>query len=521
MHLTQAIQRNAQTKGGHTALQCGELSRTWSEVEGRVARLAGALQSRGVEPGERVAMLALNSDRYYEYYYAVPWAGAVLVPLNIRWSVKENLYSLNDSGATVLFVDDMFQDVGQQLFELSDTLKLVIYTGDGETPQGMLNYEQLIAEAEPVSASECDTGEMAGIFYTGGTTGFPKGVMLSHQNIWTSTFSAMVDFDLHRRADAVVLHAAPMFHLACGTMLWSSTIGGVTQTFVPAFESGRVLKIIEQERVTDTLLVPTMVSMLLASDALAGCDVSSLKQVVYGASPMPEGTLLEAMEKMPSVGFCQAYGQTELSPIATILAPEYHVLEGPKAGKIRAAGRAGYCVTLEIRAADGKALPAGTVGEVAVKGPNTMMGYWNNPEQTAKTLIDGWVMTGDAGYLDDDGFLFLVDRIKDMIVTGGENVFSAEVESAVSKHPAVHEVVVIGIPSEQWGESVHAIVRLKPGESVEEVDIVNFCREEIAGYKVPRSVEFRQEPFPITGAGKLRKNSLRDPYWEGKDRKIN
>ncbi|KOY00764.1 long-chain-fatty-acid--CoA ligase [Pseudomonas nunensis] len=520
MYLFQSLKRNAQVTPNHIATVDGARRQTWAELHDRVAKFAGALVALGGQSGDRVAILALNSDRHFELCFSVPWATRVIVPLNTRWSIKENVYSLQDSGATVLVVDDAFKGIAQEIFRQVDSLQTLIYMGDGDTPEGMLSYETLLASATPAEASRADYSDLAGIFYTGGTTGFPKGVMLSHQNLWSSAMSVMAGITVNEPG-TVYLHAAPMFHLADLTFSIANSIAGSTHVFVPAFEPGNVLATIAEHKVTDLLLVPTMISMLLSHPALADADVSSVRKMVYGASPMPEGTLVRAIEGFKNVDFYQAYGQTELGPIATILKPQYHVIEGPNARRLRSAGQAAYCVELKIVGDEGQALAVGGIGEVAVRGPNAMLGYWNSPEQTKAALVDGWVMTGDAGYLDDEGFLFLVDRVKDMIVSGGENVFSAEVESAISKHPAIHEVVVIGIPSEQWGESVHAIVRLRDSAGATEQEVIDHCRQYIAGYKCPRSVVFREEPFPMTGAGKLRKVELREVYWRDRQRAIN
>ena len=520
MYLFQSIQRNAQVSPNKIATVDGARRQTWAELHQRVARFAAALVAQGGQVGDKVAILALNSDRYFEVYFSVTWAGRVVVPLNTRWSIKENVYSLQDSGATVLVVDESYKDIAHEIFRQVDSLETVIFMGEGDTPEGMLNYEALLEVAAPIEPQPADYADLAGIFYTGGTTGFPKGVMLSHQNLWTSGMSVMAGLSVSDPG-TVYLHAAPMFHLADLAFSIANSIAGSTHIFVPAFEPGKVLDAIAEHQVTDVLLVPTMISMLLSHPALPDADVSSLRKVVYGASPMPEGTLVRAIEGFANVDFYQAYGQTELGPIATVLKPQYHVLEGPDACRLRSAGQAAYCVELKIVGSEGEALTVGGIGEVAVRGPNTMLGYWNSPEQTKAALVDGWVMTGDAGYLDDEGFLFLVDRVKDMIVSGGENVFSAEVESAISKHPAIHEVVVIGVPSEQWGESVHAIVRLRESARATEQEVIDHCRQYIAGYKCPRSVVFREEPFPMTGAGKLRKVELREVYWRDRQRAIN
>lgn len=520
MYLTQPLKRNAQIFSNKTATQFGERQHTWSEVMDRVARLAGALQSQGLKKNDKVAILALNSDRYLETIFATPWAGGVIVPLNIRWSAQENIYSLEDSNSAILIVDDAFSEAAQQILQQSNIIKTVIYAGEGETPAGMLNYETLLQDSKPVEDACNGYDDLAGIFYTGGTTGFPKGVMLSHQNIWTSSFSGMVELKFNI-PDTIFLHAAPIFHISGFSMLMGNTIAGATHAFIPAFDPKRVVEAIEQYGVTDTVLVPTMINMMLASPALEQADISTLRKIIYGASPMQEGTLTQIMEKLPNVDFYNAYGQTEMAPAISCLGPEYHVLEGPNAGRLKSAGRPFHCVEIKIIDANGETLPAGQVGEIAVRGPNAMQGYWNKAEQTSSTLIDNWLMTGDAGYLDTEGFLFLVDRVKDMIISGGENVFSAEVENSLSKHPAVLEAVVIGIPNDKWGESVHAIVRLKPDHTASEQEIIDFCHKYIAGYKCPRSVEFREEPFPMTGAGKLRKVDLRKSYWKEQGLAIN
>ena len=520
MYFYQALQRNASIFRNDIGTSFGDRERTWKEVEQRVTKLAGALIKQGVNRETHVAILAMNSDRYFEYYNAIPWIGSVVVPLNIRWSIKENIYSLKNSQSSVLFVDDTFLDMGKELANHCDNIQLIIYMGEGKTPENMLNYEDLIEHADAIAPVQNNYNNLAGIFYTGGTTGFPKGVMLSHTNLWSSSIVVTAEMGLNIAGERY-LHAAPMFHLADIGVSYATVMGGLAQVFIPYFEATSVIETIEHKQINHTLLVPTMLTMMLATPALADTNFDSLKHIIYGASPMPEGTLIAAIKKMPTVKFIQAYGQSELSPLISILPAEYHVSEGKNAGKLRSAGRPAYCVRVEIRDKNGKTLPSGEVGEIVASGPNVMLGYWNNTEQTATTLINGWVMTGDAGYMDEDGFIFLVDRLKDMIVTGGENVFSAEVENALSHHPAIQESVVLGIPSEQWGESVHAIIRINEGHKITDAEVFNHCREYIAGYKIPQSIEIRIEAFPITGAGKIMKNELREPYWINETRAIN
>jgi len=518
-YLTQSVHRNAQIRGKKIATINGDRQHTWSQLKDRVARFAGALRSIGVAEGDRVAILALNSDRYFEYYFAVPWAGACVVPLNIRWSAPENAYSLKDAGAEVLVVDDAFAKMVPALKAQGVTLKNVIFIGDGELPEGMLSYEKLISVHQPCSDAYRNNDDLAGIYYTGGTTGFPKGVMLTHSNIWSSAIALVTVVGLTE--DARILHAAPMFHLADGAMTQGGMLAGGTHVFIPMFTPAGTIKAISEKQATHALLVPVMIQMVINDPSIKGADMSSLEFILYGASPIAEAVLIQAMETFSKADFGQGYGQTELAPLATMLSPKYHTTEGPFAGKLKSAGQAIPCVEIQIKNEDGVELPLGEIGEITVKGPNAMLGYWNKPEETAVSLRNGWVHTGDAGYMDDEGFVFLVDRVKDMIVSGGENVYSAEVENAVNNHPAVDQVVVIGIPSEEWGEQVHAEVILKAGHTATPADIIAKTKEYIANYKCPRSVTFRTEPFPLSGAGKLLKRDVRKPYWEGKDRQIN
>ena len=518
-YLTQSLHRNAQTRGQKIATINGDRQRTWSELKDRVARFAGALKSMGVQEGDRVAILALNSDRYFEYYLSIPWAGACVVPLNVRWSAAENAYSLNDAGAEVLVVDDAFAKMVPALKAKGVNLKRIIFIGEGALPEGMLDYEKLIQVHQPTPDAYRKNDDLAGIFYTGGTTGFPKGVMLTHANVWASAIALVSCIGLSD--DDRVLHAAPMFHLADGAMTQGGMLAGSTHIFIPMFTPAATIQAIDEKKATHALLVPVMIQMVINDPSVKTADLSSLKFVLYGASPITESVLIQAMNTLPQADFAQGYGQTELAPLATMLSPKYHTTEGPFAGKLKSAGQAIPCVEIKIADKEGASLPLGEIGEIAVRGPNAMKGYWNKPEETAVSLRDGWVHTGDAGYMDDEGFVFLVDRVKDMIVSGGENVYSAEVENAVNNHPAVEQVVVIGIPSEEWGEQVHAEVILKAGQTATVEDIIAKTKEYIANYKCPRSVTFRTEPFPLSGAGKLLKRDVRKPYWEGKDRQIN
>jgi long-chain acyl-CoA synthetase len=363
-----------------------------------------------------------------------------------------------------------------------------------------------------------DGEELAGIFYTGGTTGRSKGVMLSHGNLMVNALQSLAEGTLPR--DAIYLHAAPMFHLANGHAMYCMLLNAGTNAIIKAFTPEDVAEAIEHFRVTHVLLVPTMIQMFIDHPGIGRRDLSSLQQIIYGASPISEAVLDRAMLRLPGVRFLQAYGMTELSPLATVLMPEEHVGLGHAKGRHRSGGRAALGVEVRIVDDNNQPVPPGTVGEIVVRGDNVMMGYWNRPEETAKAVVDGWMHTGDGGRMDEDGFVYIVDRLKDVIVTGGENVYSTEVENAVAQHPEVLQCAVIGIPDPLWGEAVHGVVVVKPGASVDAADLIAFCKERIAGYKCPRSVDLRTDPLPMSGAGKVLKRELRRPFWEHQDRQV-
>ncbi len=518
MYLTQPLHRSVQQHPDRIAVRWGEKSRSFGEFAERVARFAAALQQLGVQPGDRVAMLSLNSERYLEYQMAVPWAGAVLNPCNIRWSPAEILYSLEDSGSVVLLVDDTFKGMVQQFRRESTTLREFIHCGDGKPPEGMHSYEALVAQNKPVPDALRRGDDLAGIFYTGGTTGFPKGVMLSHTNLCISGLAARAEG--LARPGGTYLHAAPMFHLADMGLAFPHWVEGNTHSVIPIFDPARVLDTIEQHRVTNLCLVPTMIQMMLDHPSMGPHrDLSSLRTVFYGASAVPDALLLRAQKAIPQAEVFQGFGMTELAPVATILPSSYLSEEGRKYGKLGCSGRATFCTEVRVVDGEGKEVPRGTVGEIIVRGPNVMQGYWNKPELTAAAVRDGWMFTGDGGRMDGEGFITVVDRLKDMIKTGGENVFSAEVENALAKHPGVSASAVIAIPSEQWGEAVHAVVVRAAGHDVSADELMAHCKTLIAGYKSPRSIDF-VDALPVSGAGKILKTKLREPFWKGRERAV-
>jgi long-chain acyl-CoA synthetase len=516
VQITQFLRRAVQTRPECVASECDGRIRTWREFEARAAALAGALAGLGHQPGDRIGMLALNCNRYLEYFFAMAWGGFVFVPVNTRLAAPEVQFWLEDSGCSALFVDDNFLSM---LKEVRAELRHVIRVGDGGAPEGLLAYEDLIAKGAPGPDAGKRGDDLAGIFYTGGTTGRSKGVMLSHRNIVANALLCATRFGFD--ADVVYLHAGPMFHLADGASTFLVTALGGKHVYMPRFEPGAFLETVARSRVSATLLVPTMINMVVHHPKVEATDTSSLRFVLYGASPMPEAVIRRAFRVLPHTGFTQAYGQSEAAPCMTFLPADEHATEGPNAVHLKSAGRAALGCEIRILDENDEEAPRGVVGEICGRGDNVMLGYWRQPEMTAKTLRNGWLHTGDGGYMDADGYVYVVDRMKDMIISGGENIYSAEVEQALYQHPAVAECAVIGVPDPHWGERVHAVVRPKAGTSPTAEAIIAHCQTLIAHYKCPREVAFRAEPLPLSGAGKILKTELRKPYWEGRERKVN
>jgi len=507
--LTHALHRAVQLCPQATAVVCGERRFTWQQFLERTARVASVLRAHGVKPDDRVGLLALNSDRWLEVMAGTWWAGAGLNPVNTRWTAAEVAFSLDDCATELLFVDDASAPLVPQLRQLSSSLKTVIHIGEGAAPAGALAYEALMSAAEPIPDAHAGDDTLAGVYYTGGTTGFPKGVMLTHQGLLSNALGNLLD--LPYDADEVVLAAAPLFHQAGMCIVIRALVRLSQVVVVPAFQPEPVMDAIQTHHVTFTLLVPTMIQMLIDHEAFERYDLSSLRKVLYGASPVSEGLLIRMLEKLPAVRFTQGYGMTETSGPYTILAPYYHTPQGRNPDRLRAAGRPMWGMEVRVVDSEGRDLPPGQVGEIVARGTCIMKGYWNRPEETAAALRDGWLYSGDGGYLDEEGFIFLVDRVKDMIVSGGENVYSTEVENAISKHPAVASCAVIGIPHERWIEAVHAVVVLKKDAQLSAEELRAHCKTLIANYKCPTSVEFRAA-LPVSGAGKVLKHVLREPF---------
>ena len=513
MYLTQGLHRAVQQKPDAIATVCAGRTRTNAESVDRIARLAAGFRRLGLGDGDRAAILSLNSDRFHEFLGATLWAGGVVVPVNIRWAVPEIAESLAEGDARVLVVDDFFAGYLDGIREAHPRLQHVVHAGDGPIPDGALSVEDLIAGSEPMEDVRRGGSDLAGIFYTGGTTGRSKGVMLSHDNLLTSAMGGMLANPTP--PDRVGLYAAPMFHLAMFGVWVGNTVVGNPRVIIPAFDPVAVMTAVQEHGVSDLLLVPTMLQLVVDHPRVDQFDLRSIRRILYGASPMSDALLARALKLWPDAQLFQAYGQTELAPVATVLTPEDH--EDPR--HRTSVGRAAPHAEVLIAGPDGDELPRGEAGEIVVRGGNVMLGYWNRPEETARAVCDGWMHTGDGGYMDDEGFVYLTDRLKDMIITGGENVYSVEVENVLAQHPSVATVAVIGVPDETWGERVHAVVVPAAGRTVSLEELHEFCAERIAGYKTPRSMEL-VEGLPLSAAGKVLKRELRKPYWENQERAV-
>ncbi len=517
--LTQAVANQPQGTATISPTPHGPRQRSWAEVGARVPRLAAALRALGIADGAFVAALGMNSDRYLELFFAVPWAGGAFAPLNIRWSVAENEYALSDSRSSVLLVDDHFVDQAAELKARLPWLNTLVYMGDGPTPASMRGYEDLLAQHAPMADANRCGEDLWVVFYTGGTTGHPKGVMMSHRGLFVASLTYLALLPTVESLRFV--YVAGFFHFAGASALLYITLAGGTHVLQPKFDPVPVMQAIAEHRVTNAVLVPTMMNALIHHPDFERYDLSSLRTCIYGGSPMPEALMKAAMQRLPQLAFYQVFGMTETGGLATWLRWREHRSEGARAARLKSCGQAAFGNEIRVVLPDGQASAPHQLGEVLVRSDMLMSGYLNQPQATAAALVDGWMHTGDAGYRDEDGFVYIADRIKDMIVSGGENVYSIEVERVLFLHPGVSEAAVIGIPSEAWGEAVHAVVVLRPGVSVTQAELTAFCRQHIGGYKLPRSYEFRREPLPVTPVGKVRKNLLRDPYWAGRERKVN
>ena len=501
-NLASPLERAYQIAASKTAVISGENVYTYAALYRRCRQLVGGLQSLGLQRGDRVAILAGNCNQYIEAYVGIPAGGFVLVPLNTRHAEPELRYALEDSGARVLLTD-------RHPGTLGSAVDHVISVPDG--------YESKLAEAEPATLGEgVQENDLAGLFYTGGTTGLSKGVMLSHRNLIANTFHWLAS--VPQREDDRFLIMAPMFHAAGTIGVLASIWTTGCQIPLGAFDPGAAPDLIERYQVTETVGVPTMLAAMAEEQHANPRRVTSLRILGHGGSPIATRVIQRTHAAFPTARMFEVYGATELSPLATILLGEEKLVDDPRA---RSCGCPVIGARVRILDSDEQPVEPGEVGEVVVSGPNVMQGYWNKQEQTEQVLKINGYWTGDLGYMDEEGYLFLVDRSKDMIVSGGENVYSTEVEEVLYQHPAVLEAATFGVPDEKWGEAVWAaVVPRVEHYDVDPEDIIHFCKERIAGYKVPKGIDLRDEPLPKSGPGKVLKRELRAPYWEGQKRNV-
>ncbi|MBK9166864.1 MAG: long-chain-fatty-acid--CoA ligase [Bryobacterales bacterium] len=507
--------------GHKTGVVSGDRRFTFAEFGARCERLATALAMEGIQPGDRVAYLSFNTHQLLEGYYGVIQAGAIVMPLNVRLTTHELAGILNHAGARMLIFEDDFAPLAEELRPLCPSIER--YVATGEAPAD-LPYEALIAQGHPERADifQVDENAIAELFYTSGSTGTPKGVALSHRTLYLHALGSGQVFagDEH----GVDLHTIPLFHANGWGKPQSSVMMGLRQVMVRRFEPTTVFRLVQEERATTMALVPTMANALINAPDLKEWDLSSLKVIhIGGAASSPE--LVERMETALGCQVWAGYGLTETSPVATSARPKSTIgeLEGPERYRRQAMTGWPVCgVELRVVDIDMRDVPRdlASIGEIVIRGDHVMDGYYKEPEATRAVITDGWLHTGDMAVWDEESYVLIVDRKKDIIISGGENISSLEVEKAVGAHPAVFECAVVSAPDAKWGEIPVAIVVLKEGQTLDAEGLREFLAGRLAKYKMPRAIEFVEGPLPKTGTGKIMKRVLREPFWAGKDIRV-
>ena len=507
MNFASIIEKTCKTYPDKICVVQDDIRLTFSQMEGRANRLATALAKMGVKPGDRVAVFQTNCFQFCEMTYAIGKVGGISVNLNFRLRGEEVSYILNNCEPKVLIFGDRYAEIINDIRSNLPSIKH--YVVIGKPPADMQSYESLLSQQSSapfpcVSVQESDT---ACLIYTSGTTGFPKGAMLTHANIVTPIT------DRYTFAAGTLVLNVPMYHIAGVISTLLPLYRGDTQIVLPQFETGVCLDIVEKEKVATTYLVPTMLQGILDHPDFPKKDLSSLRNIGYGASPMPVKLLMQAKELLQA-DYTNFFGMTESTGIISVLSPEDHLLEGSPAEiakKTRRLAGIGHCIPEgEVRIVDDQDqdVPIGTVGEIIARGKKVMKGYWNKPEATEETLRGGWLHTGDLASMDEDGYLYLAGRKKDMIIRGGENIYPVEIENVLQSHLKVLESAIVGVPDDYWGEIVKAVIVLKPGQQATSEEIMDYCREKLASYKKPAIVEF-VETLPKNAMQKVLKNVLR------------
>jgi fatty-acyl-CoA synthase len=516
--LADVVRAQGKALGDATVFEFEGRRTSFAQFDRHTNQVANALVADGIEPDARIAYLGKNSDIYFELLLGSMKAGVVMAPINWRLAGPEIAFIAEDCKAAILFVGPEFIETVRDIREkLPNVGKIMTTEGCASEWADFTQWRDAQSANDP--PIEVTPQHVAIQLYTSGTTGKPKGAMLSHAN-----FLSLVRAGRDNKPDwnkwthdDVSLVAMPVFHIGGSGWGVMGVYHGAKGIVAREFDPTKVLEFFERDGISKIFMVPAAMQFVVRQPRAKETDFSRLKYMLYGASPIPAALLKECIEVF-KCGFVQMYGMTETTGTIVALPPEDHI-EGLE--RMKSAGKALAGVELAILDPDGKPLPPREVGEIATRSGSNMVGYWNLPEATKKTVqADGWLRTGDAGYMDEDGYLYIHDRIKDMIISGGENVYPAEVESALCDHPDIAEVAVVGVPDDTWGEAVKAVVVMKPGKTASATDIMRFARERIAGFKSPKSVDFIPA-LPRNGSGKILRRELRDPYWVGKDRQVN
>jgi len=525
MILTETLKKAHKFFPNKQAIVCGGNRWTYGEFFDRINRLSHFLRSLGMRKDDKVAILHPNCHTFLEAYYGTAQMGAISVPINYRLSPKEIAFILRDSESKILIADPMFQKIVDSIREEVPGIGKILWTGEGigRKESRDLNYEEALQEANSDAIHDVDINDedTAQIYYTSGTTGRPKGVMLSHKNVTIHALGTIAEIHLIDRD--VWIHVAPLFHLADAWATWAITWVGGTHVLVREFAPQTVLETIEREKVTLTNLIPTMLNLMVNHPDVGKYDYSSLRVLLSGGAPIAPEVVRKIVETF-KCDYIQTYGMTETSPYLTLSILKDHLKKLSKEDQLRFKSKTGReFIGVELKVINDREgevkKDEKEVGEIIVKGDIVTKGYWKLPDETKKSIKDGWLYTGDMAVMDEEGYVTIVDRKKDMILTGGENVYSTEVENILYMHPAILECAVVGVPDQKWGEAIKGIVVLKSGQKAIEQEIIQFCKDRIAHYKVPKSIDFI-EALPKTGSGKIQKKELRDKYWEGYEKKV-
>ena len=523
--LSKALKLYPERVGVVDGRSLGGVRLTYRELGERVRLLAQGLASLGLRSGDRISIVAPNSLGFYETYYASAMLGLILNPINIRLAGPEMAFILNDSGSrAVLAHVDYAGQVMEALRSSPGVESLIWMGGEGEAAPGRrgVRYRDFLASQEGgfVPPRPVEDSEPAHLYYTSGTTGRPKGVVLTHRNVTAHSLAAMAEFNLSDKDRW--FHVAPMFHLADAWATFALTWVGGRHVMIDRFEAEEVLSAMESERISLTNLIPTMLNLMVNHPRLRDFDYSSLRLILSGGAPIAPETVRRIIEAF-GCEYVQTYGLTETSPYLTVSSLKEDLRRLPPEAQREYISRTGReFLAVELRVVEGGAdVPADdrSVGEVWARGETVTPGYWNRPEETEKAFENGWFKTGDLAVIEPQGYLNIVDRKKDVIISGGENIFSTEVEYALYEHPAVLECAVFGVPDEKWGEAVKAVVVTRPGEETSEAELISFVKERLASFKAPKSVDFIEE-IPKTGSGKIMKRAVREKYWKGQARMV-